>query len=126
MPQWKERISKRGAIGSGVRQDGKNAKISPYLIAQKADRTDTVPDGGGYHTIPSPRRFGLPVSRPVPNTAQSEEIYLTTFAHELHCIGVLREALLAEGRQTQYHIFHCLEKRMYTRTSLRPYHGAGS
>ncbi|MCJ1377072.1 hypothetical protein MMC17_000162 [Xylographa soralifera] len=71
----------------------------------------SVPSGWGYHIVPNPRQYGLPPSEPVRNSTAGDEIYLTTYGHQLHCLGVLREALLSEkGRQSEYHIFHCLEK----------------
>jgi len=70
-----------------------------------------VPSGWGYHRVSNPRQHGLPVSQVVANSTNNEEVYLATFAHQLHCLGVIRQALLShEGRHVEYHIYHCLEK----------------
>ena len=45
-----------------------------------------LPIGNGYFRIPNPRDYGLPESRPVPNSTEKEEVYLVTFAHQLHCV----------------------------------------
>jgi hypothetical protein len=87
-----------------------------------------VPRYTGYQRIPHPRQYSLPPSQPGDNSSSGEEVFLATFAHQLHCVveenllesvlisyltcgqGVLRNALLSdEGRLTDYHVYHCLE-----------------
>ncbi|MCJ1377068.1 hypothetical protein MMC17_000158 [Xylographa soralifera] len=74
-----------------------------------------LPAGAGYFKVPYPRRQGLPVSKPVTNSTKSEEVYILSVAHQLHCLGAVRGIVLAHERgdppkDDHGHARHCLDK----------------
>jgi Mycotoxin biosynthesis protein UstYa len=77
--------------------------------------------GGGYIRVRNPRQYNMPSSQPVEDDEEeSTEQYGISVAHQLHCLAMLRNVMLAYERHEvspharSGHVYHCFDYSEYT------------
>jgi hypothetical protein len=71
--------------------------------------------------VPHPRKYDMPESKAIENDIDESEIYSLSVAHQLHCLGIIRDVIRKYEKKDKSrfagagHEYYCLNYSMFLR-----------